>query len=861
MNTKLFKDTLAIINKCFPKSKNITDDEFLYFLLGYNGTGSGNDEFLIAQGEALGNCLAGKKTLRATLGEKYTNIRLQSSKLQLKDLVKACPKIGGKDIHDTQERLSGMQNELHDLCKKYSLPCSGSENVEHMFRELFTACITENSACLFASQKKQQLKPATLKDTLGRTGDSESLLQCLEQYHKIIIPGQHGSGKSRFIQYCLSTWNLPDYCYISYEIDLEVTKHSILFYKDKDQIVHTSLSDLMDSSYSSSLLVIDRMDDSDNFTEELEELASYAINVIVITTSNINSGAFHIFKPSPLSDDVLLRIFKNISGISLTGQEQELLFDVSQKNVLLISLISGQYKQLAKDSANSSGILSELLSSLDNTLSVHLPLATDGSATFKHSYDRKTLDILGHIKSIYAAFAAKYTKTDPLRRTMRFLCCFGYSAIPLPFLKLFSEYSQQAIDTLSDMGWILKTDSTIQLPSLIAYSVFAFEIPEVADCYGLVDMMYSFLDNYDQTLNISYLSNTLYTFAHSINRRIKVNHNRKQGQDLAKFEHWQNFITSICYYYMENGDLQLAEKIMQIIDYPDVSHEHNKYDLFYLQLAIHMPQQEYIKRIPEEIDKLTAILEKMEEDILKNKETILFANSAPALIATMDVCVYLFCSCYFNYYNNFHPDNITAKDFEGLKEYRLNLFITIDKILYGIPDPNRSKLSSSQSRYYHLCHTLMGSPERISSRLFEPFIQESTVASSDSCDLASQLLAETNLNYRIRSIAFTMFMRSIYRSDLHPSVYPVDSQMLILTINSDINQLHKQITACEHIPWHTTWLCLYSYLQLMAERSTIYKKCNQYNTAVYPSYILKSLLCRSTFSKKELSKAYEKITP
>lgn len=870
MNVKLFKATFTLINKCFPPKKELTEDEFLYFLLGYKGNNSENDNFLITLAENLSDCLAGTANLRATLGNQYNTLQSQTQDLQLKDLIKTCPIIDSKDIRDTEARLIGMQGELRKLYEKFSLPYSDSENSEQLFSKLFTACITEKSPCLFSSQKKQQLKPATLKNTLGRSEDSKNLLQCLNQYHKIIISGQHGSGKSRFLQYCLSTWETPDYCYVSYINGLKSLKKSIPFYRDKKQNSITSFEDFKNNSYSSSLLVIDHMNESDDFTGELEELASYSINVIVITTSNMSSNSFHTFRLSPMPDEILMNIFKNTSGISLTDKEQELLFDITQRNVLLISLIAGQYKQLVRKSTDSSEFLSKLLSCFDNTLSVHFPLASDQSSTYKHPYTKKTLDILGHIKSIYANFIDKH-KEDKYRCTMRFLCCFGYSMISISFLRLFSNsklfsnselffiYDPQVIDELSDIGWIIKTDSAIQLPSLIARAVFAVENPTVADCYDLINEMNDFLANYDQTLNIPYLSNNLFIFASSIHTKIKVKNNPNQNQASTEFENWQNLIYSIYNYYLENGNFSLAEKIVQMIFYPNMPHKHSELDPSFFQFSIHMSKQSWIREIPKEADRLAVTIE--------NNETLLYANTAPFLIASMDIVIYLYCNLFFIHYNDIQPDNTTTWNIDDLKSYRFTLFNFIGKILHDIPNPAMNKisrLSIPQYEYYQLCHTLMNSPECISSYLFKPLIQEDNIAASVSDNLISRLFTETNANYRIRSIAFTMFMRSIYRKDLqfrsHSSVYPVDPEMLILSIRCDINELHKQIIACEHIPWHTTWICLYCYLQLITELSELYQENHQHITGTYYSYILKSLLYRSTFSKEVLKEVNERIS-
>lgn len=217
MNIKLFHDTLKLINECFPKDKKITEDEFLYFLLGYTYADheTESDKYLSDLADVLVNCLAGKDMLRNALENHYSSILSKSQNLTLMNLIKITSGKDPKISRSAEALLLSMQNELLNLCSKYSLPHTDTDNAEQLLNKLFTACITEKKyPCLFASQKKQQLKPTTIKGTIGRSDDSKNLLYCLTQYHKIIISGQPGSGKSRFVQYCLSTWGIQDYCYV-----------------------------------------------------------------------------------------------------------------------------------------------------------------------------------------------------------------------------------------------------------------------------------------------------------------------------------------------------------------------------------------------------------------------------------------------------------------------------------------------------------------------------------------------------------------------------------------------------------------------------------------------------------------------
>ena len=145
MNIKLLHDTLKLINECFPKDKKITEDEFLYFLLGYPHADkeNENDEFLLNKADALGNCLAGKDMLRNVLRNHYSNTLSQSHNLTLKNLIKITSGKDPKISRNAEEHLLRIQNEFLELCSKYSLPHTDTEKAEPLLRKLFTACITE----------------------------------------------------------------------------------------------------------------------------------------------------------------------------------------------------------------------------------------------------------------------------------------------------------------------------------------------------------------------------------------------------------------------------------------------------------------------------------------------------------------------------------------------------------------------------------------------------------------------------------------------------------------------------------------------------------------------------------------------
>lgn len=159
----------------------------------------------------------------------------------------------------------------------------------------------------FSSYIKTLPKPDTLKSILGRENDAYILKDKIKQHHKIIISAQHGMGKTAFIKYCLSSWKLQDFCYISYKDDLHKTLEEIKYTKNFRRKYFQKFDNLIREAKPNSLLVIDNMQYSKNLDHDLKELANLPINVIVILPNSVSITSFYNFKLSPLSDDLLKR--------------------------------------------------------------------------------------------------------------------------------------------------------------------------------------------------------------------------------------------------------------------------------------------------------------------------------------------------------------------------------------------------------------------------------------------------------------------------------------------------------------------------------------------------------------------------
>lgn len=131
--------------------------------------------------------------------------------------------------------------------------------------------------------------------------------------------------------------------------------------------------------------------------------------------------------------------------MSFTGEKQknEFLF-AAQRNTCMASLIAYHCRKIAENpskAGNPSNILDYTIEQLKKT-------AKDQESSyrsrykFKSTYDKKTLDLIGHMRCIYLNLLKTEKEKEKLqnepnnqlRKLMKYLSCFGWAPIPLPFI-------------------------------------------------------------------------------------------------------------------------------------------------------------------------------------------------------------------------------------------------------------------------------------------------------------------------------------------------------------------------------------------------------------------------------------------
>lgn len=829
MRITLFHDLLNLVSTYFPKG-NLTEDEFLYYLLGYYSKKYNKsipyDTFPPSD---LALCIKGKKELHSVLGDYYSKVLDVNHQIQLEDII-FIPHSYNKSQIIVRTNIETLKHNSEDIIKlynTYSLPLP-NKDAEHLLLDLFTICITEKREYLFESYKNQQLKPQTLKSTKGRECDAEKLRKELDQYHKIIISDEYGIGKSHFIKYCLSVWKLKDYCYINYTENLESTISSIKYKKDySDKYMNTSQADLKDEDFSSSLLVIDHMYYSSNFKEELHELASYAINVIVITVNTVPTGSFHSFQMSPLPDSILWDIFQTVFPIPSCDETlKESLLCLTQKNTLMLSLVAHQCKKISNISSDfvPSEVLEQVLLQLI-VLEKHMDFGFKGNYKFKHRYTNKTLDLIGHVKSVYMNFFdnAAYS----LQEQMKYLCCFGWTPLPLGFLsKVLPNYNEQHLKQLSDWGLLSLTDEFVQISPLIVHAVFSAGEPSPVNSNTsdgdlpsinykiLVENMTDFLNNFDKELDVPYLEDVLFIFVQTLYKNIPFQNNPKQEKTAKEFENWQDFIYLVYHYYNECGDFFAARKIASTIYYPGLVNAHSPFDTIFLHLGNNMQFESSVNTMCSQID-----------NALTNDFTSA-TNTTYFYINSLNTIIRFYCISLLS------VNEISSKD------YQYFLRCVIGKILSFITEPEHDttiSIDDDKLYYYQMCYQIMENP------LF----------SFDS-NYLSRIQSLDNLNYRIRGMAFLIFLESYY---IILGYIKYNPSFILKAFAEKIAFLHNQIQRCRLIPFQTSQLCIYSYISVAALQHGIYSNKENIQQPISPIFDISHIAdlgSRTIMSKEDI---------
>lgn len=823
MNASLFQDLYHFINTDTLKRK-ILEDEFFFYLIGYYSTiPTKTIDYSAFPNDTL-KYIHGRKKLRDALGTSYPEMLERNKNLHLQDLFWEFSRHFPQDARQAVEKIPERLDEIQGLYQTHKIPIPTGKNAENLLLHLFNICVTESRKQLFASYKNQLLKPSTIESITGREADARKLKDDIDTYHKVTISAEYGAGKSYFVQYCLNQWKPQDYCYLFYGVDLESTLSEIKYQDDQGKTYKDeTANELRDKTISSPLLIIDNMYSSENFSKDLRQLSSYPVDIIVITTANIKNDFFHSFTMSALSDESLESIFEHCSGTALDDENLfKKMLQLTQRNPLMVSLLANQYKGTLKSSQEykHQHNLDRILSSLE-TLDNHI----EPNDKFKHPHDKKSLDLIGHVKYIYKNISEHMG--NYLRDTMKYLCCFGWSPIPFAFMEVMPFYKKEDLDTLSNMGLLCLTAHSVQVTSLISHAVFAAENPSARDYDLLVRSLTQFLKEYDKTLSVPYLSDTLFIFANSLYNKIGFSNNGKKQEKTAKiFEEWQELLYLIVNYYKQCGEFLLARKLTTQICYPEaMKNAHSSLDKDFFLLDDDMQQFNIDGK---EIDELCVA-------IYNNPNLLQNADFSFFFIYTMDKAVYFYLQNLLTPYSSNQKYIILfSKIFDYISENRSS------KILMPAP----------KLLYYRLCFSLMNTPPI----MFEPNNIKNHI---------SQIKKWEYADYRIRGTAFLLSIQSQYLLFLCQERVVLHGSISISILNNAmfsryhvpmITYLNEQIQQCKLISYQACHLCFLAYINALVLQYLLLKNCNTPKPPI-PLLIqkdtIKDLLHRCTLSKKE----------
>lgn len=718
--------------------------------------------------------------------------------------------------------IESLRPQIINLYKNHSIPINELLDTRTLLLSLFKEYANICSFCPL-SYHKFYIKDSTIQTTFGRNSHSKILHNLLEQYHKIILWGEHGSGKTRFIQYCLHNWNKTDYCLVNYSNNLSDTLNQVTYIDYRNHPHSLSLPDIEKHNFLTSLLIIDNMCFSSDATRDIDDLKNLNANIIIITATPIDTDTFYSYELPSLSDNDLISIFENESNIKCDMSNREQLLTQTWRNPLFISLIA---KQCRKENAG--------INTLENIFK-YLNQPDDKSFKFiniKHPYNKSPVNFMGHIKYVYKN-VLKYSKLQSDNtKQLKYLCCFGCTPIPLSFISsVFPDYNDKQLETLSQTGLIERSSETVQIPPLIFYAVWTAEnfIPDQEDLKDLCIRLRNFLMCYDDTLSVPYLSSLLLIFAQNLYNNVSITHNPKQNKASRYFETWQDLLSLIFTYYNQTGDFQLAAETHALIHYPkNVQNRHTPLDkdLFHLANYISLYPKSNADNIIKEIDNIC--LSPQINDAFS-------ADITNVLINALDKSIKDYCNLFFSYI--MEPNSSIEKE----QQHYTNI---LGMLLSQIFDPTALRTMNKffqnfyvnleeRLKYYKGCHTLMTMPNILPENLEKHCLE---------------LKTWKNTNYRIRSIAFFVFMYnfSLFKN-ANTNSGLINFNLLLQfnpTIMPEVSYLTDQIHECKLIPHETFYICFCCYVSTaLVQYTFLPNEAGNFSSSFYKD-CLKELISR-----------------
>ncbi len=605
---------------------------------------------------------------------------------------------------------------------------------------------------------------------------------------------------------------------------------------------------LYNEKYSSSLLIIDNMYFSPDFSGELEYLSKMAVNMIVITVRDVPERIFHgfyLYELPPLPDDALYEIFANDSGISLEEKELKIqLSDATLNNILLVSLIAFQCRKLstlASKTDRDTDIVKLVLSNL-GSLTTHMDIDFSDNYKFKHRYSRKTLNLIGHVKSVYNLFKKSKVVEDKTKKlaceTLKRLCLFGWAQLPRKFVEnVLPSCNETSLYMLSEMGLITLSDKFIQLSPLISHAVFAAEKFSSVDYELISQRLLKFLQEYEQTLDTPYLSDSLLILFKSLYNEIPEQNNSGQQKTSQQFEQWQELSYLIADYYRQNSAPELAREVTELIRYPDsLKNRHNALDKLLIELCNKMLSESEFDQMPNHIATYVTMLDNLppaynspdEKEKLTNLYQSASINLTALILNALDTALNFLCRFFLD------EDN---SDYERPKRY----LSVLRSFLFS---SYATQLSHKQLLFYRSCYCLIITsllpPSPLSPEGFQQYIYT--------------ISPIVNKKYSLYGLAFVIFWQSFY------SYKTADKDIFISSVIPRIIQLNETVGTCEVIPFHAFHLCLSAYIEaskvqyVFISHGILDKKSCDFFT---PN-ILRNLFSRCNLTKKDLDELIAK---
>lgn len=415
-------------------------------------------------------------------------------------------------------------------------------------------------------------KPKTF---IGRTTELAELEKVIFKHNHCIVSGIAGIGKTFFIKTFLSEHRMKytDYCFITYQNNLETTIASIRF---KDGLLSEKVAQqfkinweyLLNKSYNS-ILVIDAMNCFENaFNQNIKKLSELPITIIVITRCPYKGKEFKTFHLDAMNSEQLITLFQNhCFWHSHSIEEITNFIHILEDNTLVIMLCA-KYLQIKKIT------IPQLLENMNH---IRLHNFKD-KTTFSTPHERKppsyyltgnkngSRTLREHIIKLYS-LSFDVVSNQQLQQDLLNLSLFATIDTPVSLItKWFGEDIKNSIKELIFQGWIQyvnsdeSNDPQIIMSTFIAEAIMGYEQINVKKAENLLDIFSG--DISDVMVSPTAKTNPRYMIPMLFN----VFQNLKEECNKRYQKKWSDFICQVLDYYLIYMDSIRAQTILDYID-------------------------------------------------------------------------------------------------------------------------------------------------------------------------------------------------------------------------------------------------------------------------------------------------------